>query len=86
MFSNILIHDKQSSSLGDKAIISIHDNRPDFSTRDVVIRRLFVRLSKIFSRDGFMSVLLTSKLGSLVNLPQECRFSELGLAVRFGTD
>lgn len=50
MFSRTIIHIKHSSSRGDKIIISIHDSSPDFSTRDVVIRRLFVRLSKIYFR------------------------------------
>ena len=50
MFSKTLIHNKPSSSRGDKIIISIHDSSPDLSTSDVVIRRLFVRLSKIYFR------------------------------------
>jgi hypothetical protein len=48
MFSRTRIHDKLSSSRGDNSIISIHDSSPDFSTRDVVIRWLFVRLSKTY--------------------------------------
>src|SRR5579863_1253742 len=48
MFSSTRIHDTPSSSRGDKSIISIHDSSPNFSTRDVVIRRLFVRLSKTY--------------------------------------
>jgi hypothetical protein len=50
MFSSTFIHNKPSSSREAKSVISIHDNKPDLRIRDVVIRRLFVRLSKTYLR------------------------------------
>ena len=50
IFSSTLIQDKTWSSRETRSIISIHDNSPDLSTRNVAIRLLFVRFSKIFQK------------------------------------
>jgi hypothetical protein len=59
MFSSTFIYNKPLSSQEANSIISIHNNKPDFRIRDVILR-LFVRLSKTYLRRNSRKIVTRS--------------------------